>query len=114
VLLNGVSDFSTTAIGNLWRGACHGGTIGHNAMFIWRTFGFLPYSVIESTMLDLRVGIKFFICFLHLVPPNEEHDICICRVKRSKFPRFLSLQHRRSAKKTSFLYIFVAVDLYHW
>jgi hypothetical protein len=39
------------------------------------------------------------------IPPNEEHDICICRVKRSKFPRFLFLQHRRSAKNFAFIYL---------
>jgi hypothetical protein len=35
-------------------------TIGRSGMFIWRIFGFLPYSVIGKMMLDLIVGIKLF------------------------------------------------------
>lgn len=32
--------------------ACHGGAIGHNGMFIWRTSG-LPSSAIDNTGLVL-------------------------------------------------------------
>jgi hypothetical protein len=44
--------FWTTAIGNLWRNARHGGAIDHNSVFTWRIFG-LPPSAVDNIVVNL-------------------------------------------------------------
>ena len=54
--------FLPTTIGNLWREACYGGTLGHNDVFIWRNFG-LPHPPLITLalfmVLNIRVLVKY-------------------------------------------------------
>lgn len=45
-----------------------------------------------------------FQCLFWISQANEETHVSICRVKRSKFPHFLYLQHRRSEKIIMIIY----------
>jgi hypothetical protein len=47
---NGVADFWTTTIGNLWRNARHSGPIDRNSVFTWWIFG-LPRHPLLTTLL---------------------------------------------------------------
>lgn len=46
------------------------------------------------------------------ISPNVKHDVCICRVNRSKFLHFLCLQHKRSGN--FHIYISLYQLIYVW
>ena len=74
---NGVVDFLLTAMGNLWREACYGGTIGYNDVFIWRNFG-LPSSISDNAGHVVNKQKFANLCLFVCVHDVEILSYCFC------------------------------------